>query len=118
MRRFPRFNFDGDGVVVADGEWGLDLVDVKVRCLSCDGAGIELDGASEHHIWPGRLVHLRFDVPTGPAVDLLARVMWAAAGKAGLRLRLDETDRDSKKSFGSWIAPLTKARLKGAADDS
>lgn len=114
MRRFPRFAADVNGEVVADGEWGHDTVEVRVRCLSCDGAGIEVEGANEHHVWPGRLVHLRFDVPSGPAVDMLARVMWTAAGKAGLRFRLDETDRDSKKSFGSWIAPLTKAKLKGA----
>ena len=108
-RRYPRIAFGDAGAVDTDG----GRVDVSVRDLSCEGAGIEVDNDT---VQPGTVVTLSFVVPEG-TVSLSARVVWSAGGRAGLRLRLAESDAEARKTFGAWIAPRTKQALK-ASDPS
>ena len=104
LRRYPRIPTSQPGKVLA----GEALVDVTVRCLSCEGAGVSYEG--EEELRPATLVTLRFQLPERE-VNLSARVVWSAAGRAGLLLRLAETEADSKKAFGAWIVPRTKQAL-------
>jgi hypothetical protein len=109
LRRYPRIPFDGTGQLSREGADGA--LPVTVRCLSCEGVGLEL--RADDTLVPGAVVALRFEVPEGP-IALPGRVVWAAGRRAGVHLRLAEIDPASKKTFGAWIAPRTKEALARA----
>ena len=107
-RRYPRIDFEGNGELVLPSE---AVVPVAIRCLSCEGAGIEVPADTPIH--PSEVVNLRLELPHG-RVELSARVAWTAGTRAGLRLRLSQTEADAKRAFGAWIAPRTKERIAQA----
>lgn len=113
LRRYPRFTLHIHGTVALTEGQGNE-VDVDVECVSCEGAGVSVVGQPTRAVLPGSLIELRFAVPDAEVVVLPARVVWAAAGKAGLRFRLSECDADSKHRFAAWIAPRTKQALAEA----
>jgi hypothetical protein len=96
----------GPDIEPAEGEG--ERCDAGVRDISCEGVGLDLpEGAN---IRPGTVVTVRLALPDGP-VELSARVVWTAGKRAGLRLRLAESEATDKKAFGAWIAPRTKQAL-------
>jgi hypothetical protein len=105
LRRFPRIAFEGAGEVEAPGAAAVPVV---VRDVSCEGVGLELPAGAR--LLPGAIVALRFSTPEGPVV-LSARVVWVAGQRIGTHLRLGDTEPASKRTFGAWIAPLTKQAL-------
>jgi hypothetical protein len=110
-RKYPRIALGSPGAIeTSEGEGSR--IDVIVRDLSCEGAGLDLpDGAT---IQPGMVVDLQLELE-GIPIRLPARVVWAAGRRAGLRLRLADTAPEAKKAFGAWIAPLTKQALASKA---
>ena len=116
LRRFPRFDLHVPGVVELTAGDGAKVA-VDVVCVSCEGAGVAVTDGSRS-LLPGALVRLRFKVPGGADVVLPASVRWAAAGKAGLHLRLPDCEPESRQAFGSYIAPLTKDALHAARGES
>lgn len=103
-RRYPRLAFGEHGALEVEGE----RIDVAIRDLSCEGAGVDV---TSEKLKAGGVVTLSFAVPEGK-VELSARVVWIAGGRAGLRLRLAESDPGGRKLFGAWVAPRTKQALK------
>jgi hypothetical protein len=105
LRKYPRLPFGEPGELAPEGGTVLPVV---VRRLACEGAEVEV--AATATLRHGGVVALRFRLPDGP-VELSARVMWIAGGRAGLALRLSDTDPESKRLFGAWIVPRTKEAL-------
>lgn len=110
-RRYPRLSFGEPGALDVEGE----RIDVAIRDLSCEGAGVDV--VAPDKLKAGGVVTLSFAVPEGE-VSLSARVVWIAGGRAGLRLRLAESDPGGRKLFGAWVAPRTKQALKDASASS
>lgn len=109
LRRYPRFDLHTPGTIELETA-ATERVDVEVVCVACEGVGVTV-ATSSRAVLPGSAVVLRFALPDGAEVELLARVVWAAAGKAGLRLRVAESAPASRQSFGAFIAPRTKAAI-------
>jgi hypothetical protein len=106
QRRYPRIAHDLPGEVSTSG--ASEAIPVTIRCLACEGAGLAF--SPDAPLRPGAAVTLRFALPAGP-IELAARVVWAASGRAGLRLRLGHSAPDSKRAYGAWIVPRTKQAL-------
>jgi len=116
QRRFPRFDFGGTGEVRvprARGAEGVGFarVPVSVSTLSCEGAGVRI--LDDSGLTPGTVVELTFDLD-GAEVGMLARVVWAAAGRAGMHIHIKTLAAEHKRIFSDWIVPRTKEALKRA----
>ena len=89
----------------------LTRVPVTVSTLSCEGAGVRMLG--EEQLSPGTVVELIFDLD-GAEVGMLARVVWAAGGRAGMHIQLKTLAAEHKRTFSGWIVPRTKEALRQA----
>ena len=108
LRRFPRIAASRPArVLFAESDAALEI---EIQNLSCEGAGVCFP-PTDQSLSPGARVRIAFSVPDGNEVEFAARVVWAAAGKAGLRLLLEAGEGRSKQTYGQWIAPLTKTAL-------
>ncbi len=119
LRRFPRVLLNEPGelevqVRHSDPDAGVTRVPVTVRSISCEGAGLSIQG-DDIHLVPGAIVRLFFTIPEH-ALELPARVVWSAGTKAGIRLRLGTIDADSKRAYASWIVPLTNKEIARLRD--
>jgi hypothetical protein len=110
QRRFPRIAHDLPGEIAPPGD--AEPIPVTIRCLACEGAGLSL--SPDAPLRPGAAVTLRFAL-SEERVELAARVVWAAGGRAGLRLRLGASAPEAKRAYGAWIVPRTKQALAAAA---
>jgi hypothetical protein len=83
-------------------------VPVTVHTLSCEGAGIVVH--EDKSLTPGTVVELTFEL-SGDELGMLARVVWAAGGRAGMRIHIKTLASEHKKTFSEWIVPRTKEAL-------
>jgi hypothetical protein len=100
QRRFPRIAFGEPGELL-----------VTIQSLSCEGAGLRVHG--DHRLVPGTMTELAFQL-SGSPVGMLARVVWAAGGRAGMRINVATIGRREKRVFSNWIVPRTKEALARA----
>jgi len=116
QRRFPRVDFGGSGEVRVPTSHkgdaaGFVRVPVTVSTLSCEGAGVLVLG--DERLTPGTIVEFSFEL-SGAELGMLARIVWSAGGRAGMRIHVKTLAADDKKAFSKWIVPRTKAALARA----
>ncbi|MFN2166418.1 MAG: PilZ domain-containing protein [Anaerolineae bacterium] len=111
QRRYPRFDFGGAGEVrVPLGQKpGYSRIPVQVNTLSYEGAGVAV--LDEKQLTPGTVVELAFEID-GAEVGMLARVVWAAGGRAGMQIHVKTLGAEQKRVFSNWIVPRTREALK------
>jgi hypothetical protein len=114
QRRFPRFDFGGAGEVrvprtQSRDSPGFARIPVTVSTLSCEGAGLRLP--ADTGLTPGTVVELSFELD-GAEVGMLARVVWAVDGRAGMHIHIKTLASEHKRVFSRWIVPRTKEALK------
>ncbi len=116
LRRFPRVPYRAPAELEMHSRH-LDPSSEKVRVpvelfsMSCEGVGLSVSDTST--LIPGSQVRINF-AAGADAVELPARVVWAAGPRAGLRLRLAGVDEATRHAFASWIVPLTNKAIKRA----
>lgn len=116
QRRYPRFAFGGAGEVRVPRTGGADVpgfarIPVTVSTLSCEGAGVRTPHGQA--LTPGTVVELSFEID-GAEVGMLARVVWAAGGHAGMQIHLKTLAAEHKRTFSAWVVPRTKEALRRA----
>lgn len=123
QRRYPRIPFTEPGQLEvprshANPGAGTVTVEARFKDISCQGAELVVSPADGARLIPGTIVTLRFSAD-GTPLDIPARVVWAAADKVGLRLRLGQLPADDKRAYADWIVPLTNraiAQARAAAE--
>lgn len=113
LRRYPRIACDRAGTLVFESAGDEVALDVQVSSVSCQGAGIEAERADVARVSPGSRVQLSTDID-GRAMQIPARVVWAAGSHVGLRLLLGSLGDDDREAYASWIVPLTNKAIVAA----
>ncbi len=117
-RRFPRIPFTEPGelhvpVKYADPGAGSVSVTARFRDISCPGAELIMVPREDAHVIPGTIVELSFSIDEQP-FTLPARVVWVAASKVGLRLKLGSAPDDIRRAYAGWIVPRTNKAIAEA----
>ena len=115
LRRFPRIPFTDAGelevpVRRSDPHAGSQRLAVHFRTISCQGASLALGHGDALRVIPGAEVQLCFRAGER-AIQLPARVVWTAGSLAGLRLRVNQADDDTRRAYADWIVPLTNEAI-------
>jgi len=118
QRRFPRIPFTEPGelhvpVKYTDPNAGSVSVTARFRDISCQGAELIIVPRDDAHVVPGTVVELAFTVG-GESFALPARVVWVAADKVGLRLKLGSASDDVRRAYAGWIVPRTNKAIAQA----
>jgi hypothetical protein len=111
LRRFPRIQFTQPLTVeVEKSSEGPIQVSATFRDISCQGAEVFLAPDAQSQLIPGSTVQLQFSLE-GQDMSIPARVVWSAASKAGLRLRMRDVSDETRKAYAGWIVPLTNKAI-------
>ena len=118
QRRFPRIPFTEPGelhvpIKYTDPDAGSVSVTARFRDISCQGAELIIVPREDAHVVPGTIVELCFTIEA-EEFTLPARVVWAAASKVGLRLKLGSASDDVRRAYAGWIVPRTNKAIAHA----
>lgn len=118
QRRFPRIPFTEPGelhvpISYTDPGAGSITVPARFHDISCQGAELIIVPRKDAHVVPGTVVELSFTVDDQP-FTLPARVVWVAASKVGLRLKLGSAPEDVRHAYAGWIVPRTNKAIAQA----
>ena len=116
-RRYPRVSIDEPGelevlIMNEDSTYSRRSMNVAVRSISCEGAGLAFVAPPELTVRAGSPVTVRLPVNDG-TVNLPGKIAWALDGSmsnapfdVGVRLQPEAADRDSRERYAPWVVDL------------